>query len=119
MGNGSEFQLKQAGKCVSSVTSGPPPPPPAPPPAPVPTMPPLANLFKDQFGAEIVVITSPGVAVNRTVVVTVRGSGFPSPKAVVVRPGEVAPSALHTVRVQGGDVTFSVGLVRGAAGWSS
>ena len=115
VGNGSDFQLKQGEKCVSSVTSGPPPPPPAPPPAPVPTMPPVANLFKDQFGAEIVVITSPGSAVNKTVTVTVRGSGFSTPKASVVRPGEAAPSALPTVRMQGGDVVFMVELVRGAA----
>jgi hypothetical protein len=115
VGNGSDLQLKQGEKCVSSVTSGPPPPPPSPPPAPVPTMRPVVNLFKDQFGAEIVVITSPGSAVNKTVAVTVRGSGFSTPKASVVRPGEAAPSVLPTVRMQGGDVVFMVELVRGAA----
>ena len=51
--NKSYFQLRQGGKCVSSVTTGPPPPPPVPPAPPAPAMPPVANLFHDQRGAEI------------------------------------------------------------------
>jgi hypothetical protein len=75
----------------------------------------VASLFSDQSGAEIVVITSPGLAVNKTVVVIVRGSSFVSPRASVARPGEAAPSALPAVRMHGDDVVFTVELVRGAA----
>ena len=111
--NASFFQLRQEGKCVSSVTSG---PPPAPPPPPVPPMPPVANLSHDQEGAEIVVITSPGKPTNGTAVVLVRGGGYESvPKAVAVRPAEAAPSALATLRMVGGDVVVTVVLIDGAA----
>ena len=114
--NVSYFQLRQHGKCVSSITSGPPPAPPPPPPPPVPDMPPVANLFHDQQGAEIIVITSPGVATNGTAVVTVRGAGFTSAlKASAIRPGESAPSALDAVRVKGVDIVVTMELNRGAA----
>ena len=112
--NNSYFQLRQGGKCVSSM---PLPSPPAPPPLPVPSKPPVANLFHDQQGSEIVVITSPGVEVNGTVEVTVRGAAHrTTPTAKVIRPGEAKPSLLTSVRLQSEDVVvITVALARGAA----
>ena len=79
-------------------------------------MPPVANLFHDQHGAEIIVITSPGIAVNGTVEVTVRGAAHAAaPTAVAVRPGEAKPTPLASVKLQGADVVATVALGRGAA----
>ena len=79
-------------------------------------MPPVANLFHDQRGAEIIVITSPGTAVNGTVEVTVRGATHAAaPTAAAVRPGEAQPTPLASVKLQGADVVVTVALGRGAA----
>jgi hypothetical protein len=67
VGNGGSggglFLLSSAdGKqCVSSKLAPPPPPP------PMPELPPVVNLFEDRSGAQIVVVTSPGLLVNGTV----------------------------------------------------
>jgi hypothetical protein len=114
---GAYLQLKHSagGLCISDSA---PPPTPGPPPPPI--LAPIANLFRDQSGAEIVVITSPtGSAVSNTttVVATVRGSHFGTGlQAEVVRPGEQAPTPLTTfTRGESGEVVITVGLSRGAA----
>ena len=110
--SGAHIQLMHSasGLCISD----PPPPPPA------PILSPIVNLFRDQSGAEFVVITSPGAVVSNTttaVVVTVRGSRFGTGlRAEVVRPGEQAPTPLTTLKRGGsGEVVITVELGRGAA----
>ena len=77
----------------------------------------MVNLFRDQIGREIVVITSPGKLLSGDVEIIVRGSSFgPGLHAVVVRPGERLPTPLDAVRVNGhGDVILTTSLGRGAA----
>jgi len=111
------FQIRNAvpfGRCVGSIEPPPPPPPP-----PTPTLLPVANLFRDQHGAEIAVITSPGVAVVGAVQVTVRGGAFVSaPSVQVIRPGDTAPMPLSPDRIRRdpvGDVVVTVTLSDGAA----
>ena len=98
--------------CVSSSTAPLPPPP-------IPPLPAIANLFRDQQGREIVVITSPGAPASDDTNVTaiVRGSAFSEEvRAEVVWPGARSPVPLTTVQRRGnGDVVLSVRLQRGAA----
>ena len=101
-----------ANLCLSA--SNPPPPPP-----PTPVLPPIANLFRDQQGCEIVVITSPGTPSSNitTASVVVRGSSFNrAVKAEAVWPGAQAPTPLSSVEHRdNGDIVLHVILKRGMA----
>ena len=110
------IRMSQNSKCLSIVGQ-----PPAQPPSPRMVLPPSVNIFSDQVGREIIVVTSPGVMLNGTVQVTVRGSSLGETGAlngVVAVPGDRGePKPVMGIRRNhtSGDIHFSVRLSRGAA----
>eukprot|EP01052_Picozoa_sp_SAG31_P010228 SAG31_NODE_554_length_14181_cov_22.378000_3_plen_824_part_00 len=92
----------------------------APPPMPgtIPLLPPIANVFLDLNGSEIIVITSPGQPVASAVTATLRNVTGASTGVMVtaLRPGDTAFVALPSsaVQVVGDEVHIMVIPCRGA-----
>jgi hypothetical protein len=77
---------------------------------------PIVNLFEDTSSAQIVVITSPGALANGTFEDTLHDMPQVSSLcATTVRPGEARPTRLMGIRQDGGNITFTADLLRGAA----